>query len=187
VTSSLGLATSKVGSQTNAYSNNRQTALTNLTYDNAGNLTNEGTGGHAYTFNAENQITQMDGGAAVYGYDDDSRRMKKTVGSETTYFFYGGLLCEFTTTNTGATAEASTNKTAYKTSDKLDTAVLILNASGTVIDNNLRLPYGEAWLSDVASTNDKKFETYQRDQESGLDYRRRSWDLKDLWRTGRST
>ena len=57
------------------------------------------------TFNAENQITQMDGGAAVYGYDGEGRRVKKTVGSEMTYYFYGvgGLLCEFTTTNTGAT------------------------------------------------------------------------------------
>ncbi len=62
------------------------------------------------TFSAENQITQMDGGAAVYGYDGEGRRMKKTVGSETTYYFYGpgGLLCEFTTTNTGATQAAST-------------------------------------------------------------------------------
>jgi hypothetical protein len=43
----------------------------------------------------------MDGGAAVYAYDGEGRRMKKTVGSETTYFFYGpgGLLCEYSTSN----------------------------------------------------------------------------------------
>jgi RHS repeat-associated protein len=39
-----------------------------------------------------------------------------------------------------------------------------------VIENNRTLPYGEAWLPEVASTNDKKFTTYQRDQESLLDY-----------------
>jgi RHS repeat-associated protein len=162
-----GLATSKVGSQTSGYANNRNTSFT---YDAAGNQTNDGS--HSYTFNAENQITQMDGGAAVYGYDGEGRRMKKTVGSETTYYFYGvgGLLCEFTTTNTGATQAASTDRTTYRTSDKLGSAVLIINASGTVIENNRTLPYGEAWLAEnTPSTNDKKFTTYQRDSESGLD------------------
>src|SRR3990170_715641 len=96
----------------------------------AGNQTNDGL--HNYTFSAENQITQMDGGAAVYGYDGEGRRMKKTVGSETTYYFYGpgGLLCEFTTTSTGATQAASTDRTTYRTSDRLGSAVLIMNASG---------------------------------------------------------
>jgi RHS repeat-associated protein len=138
--------------------------------------------GHACTknaegliHNAENQITQMDGGAAVYGYDGEGRRMKKTVGSETTYYFYGpgGLLCEFSTSNaiSSATAASSTDKTLYRTSDKLGSAVLIINASGVVIENNRTLPYGEAWIAEnTPSTNDKKFTTYQRDQESNLDY-----------------
>ncbi len=46
-------------------------------------------------FSAENQITQMDGGAAVYAYDGEGRRMKKTVGSETKYYYqslYGQCL-----------------------------------------------------------------------------------------------
>jgi RHS repeat-associated protein len=125
--------------------------------------------------NAENQITQMDAGAAVYGYDGEGRRMKKTVGSETTYYFYGpgGLLCEFSTSNTisSATAASSTDKTLYRTSDKLGSAVLIINSSGLVIENNRTLPYGEAWQAEsTPSTNEKKFTTYQRDQESGLDY-----------------
>src|SRR5262249_47387298 len=65
-----GLATSKVGSQTLGYTNNRNTSFT---YDSAGNQTSDGS--HNYTFNANNQITQMDGGAAVYGYDGEGRRM----------------------------------------------------------------------------------------------------------------
>jgi RHS repeat-associated protein len=124
------------------------------------------------------RITGMDGvlyspeDLAVYGYDGEGRRMKKTVGSETTFYFYGvsGLLCEFTTANTGATAAGSTDRITYRTSEKLGSAVLIMSAAGTVIENNRTLPYGEAWLPEVASTNDKKFTTYQRDQESGLDY-----------------
>jgi RHS repeat-associated protein len=59
----------------------------------------------------------------------------------------------------------------YRTSDKLGSAVLIINASGLVIESNRTLPYGEAWLAEnTPSTNDKKFTSYQRDQESGMDY-----------------
>jgi hypothetical protein len=42
-----------------------------------------------------------------------------------------------------------------------------------IIENNRTLPYGEAWLATdngATSTNEKKFTTYQRDHESGLDY-----------------
>lgn len=54
-----------------------------------------------------------------------------------------------------------------------DNLQLIINASGTVIENNRTLPYGEAWLTEsTPSTNDKKFTTYQRDAESNLDYAR---------------
>jgi len=174
-----GLATGKVGTQTFGYTNNR---LTSSTYDTAGNQTNDGL--HNYIFNAENQITQMDGGSAAYGYDGEGRRMKKIVGLETTYYFYGvgGLLCEFTTTNTGATQASSTNRTTYRTSDKLGTAVLLIAASGAVVENNRTLPYGEAWLPEVSSTNDKKFTTYQRDQESGLDYAMARYDGSTIGR-----
>ena len=164
-----GLATSKVGTQTLGYTSttNRNTAFM---YDAAGNQKTDGT--HNYTFNAANQITQMDAGAAVYTYDGDGRRMKKTVGTETIYYFYamGVLVSEFSTTNTGATGAASTDRTTYQTSDKLGTAVLFMAASGLVIENNRTLPYGEEWLPSPGSDNEQKFTSYQRDGESGLDY-----------------
>jgi hypothetical protein len=48
---------------------------------------------------------------------------------------------------------------------------LITNASGAAIEDNRTMPYGEVWLTDnTPSTNDKKFTTYLRDAESGLDY-----------------
>jgi hypothetical protein len=67
----------------------------------------------------------MDSTAATYGYDGEGRRIKKTVGSETTYTFYGpgGILCEFTTTDTGASAASSSDRTIYRTSEKTGTAV----------------------------------------------------------------
>src|SRR5436190_21172337 len=80
---------------------------------------------------------------------------------------------EFTTSNTIATATAasSLDKCFYHTTDKLGSAVLVITANGAVIENNRTLPYGEAWQAEsTPSTNDKKFTTYQRDAESGLDY-----------------
>ncbi len=38
------------------------------------------------------------------------------------------------------------------------------------MENNRTLPYGESWLPEVSSANDKKFTTYIRDNESNLDY-----------------
>jgi hypothetical protein len=77
-----GLATSKVGSSSFSYSGNRITGVSNLAYDSAGNLTNEGaTGSHSYSYNANNRQTQMDGGAATYGYDGEGRRMKRRLSS----------------------------------------------------------------------------------------------------------
>ena len=164
-----GLATSKVGTQTSGYSNNRDTSYS---YDSAGNQTNDGN--HNYTFNAENKITQMDGGSAVYGYDGEGRRMKKSLGSETTFYFYGpwGLLCEFTNSNSvsGATTATNTDKSFYYSHDNLGTTILVMNSNGTILENNRVLPYGESWQSDLASINDKKFTTYERDQNSALDY-----------------
>jgi hypothetical protein len=115
-----GLATSKVGSQTIGYSSNKNTSHS---YDSAGNTTNDGV--HSYAFNAKNEMTSMDSTAATYGYDGEGRRIKKTVGSETTYTFYGpgGILCEFTTTDTGASAASSSDRTIYRTSEKTGTAV----------------------------------------------------------------
>src|SRR5262249_32594904 len=47
---------------------------------------------------------------------------------------------------------------------------LFVTSAGVVIENNRTLPYGESWLPDVQSVNKKKFTTYERDPESGLDY-----------------
>src|SRR5205823_6311345 len=94
--------------------------------------------------------------------------------SETTYTFYGpgGILCEFSTVagTSTATAASGNDRATYRTSDKLGSAVLLISSTGSIVENNRTLPFGESWLTDVNSANDKKFTTYQRDGESGLDY-----------------
>ena len=84
-----GLATTRVGTQTFGYTNNH---LNTYSYDAAGNQMNDGT--HTYVFDADNKIKQMDGGSTVYAYDGEGRRVRKIVGSETTYFFYAYTIFE---------------------------------------------------------------------------------------------
>ena len=97
--------------------------------------------------NGKNQITSMDNGTATYMYDGEDRRMKKTVGNINTFYLYGpgGIISEFSTDTTISTATTGGNndKTAYQTSDRQGTAVLLIAASGLILENNRTLPYGE--------------------------------------------
>src|SRR6185437_2263469 len=73
-----------------------------MTYDAAGNLTNDTyTGAGNRTYDAENKITSAWGGnnqAQLYGYDATGQRIKRTVNGVTTwqvYGFSGELLAEY--------------------------------------------------------------------------------------------
>jgi len=173
-----------VASQNLAYSNNRLTAITNLTYDAAGNLTNEGTGGHTYTYNGKNQITQVDSGSgATYMYDGEGRRVKRTVNSVSTFYFYGlgGIISEFSTTGV-ATGASTSDKTNYQTSDRQGTAALLIAGNGLVVENNRTLPYGELWRPLDTSTTTKKYTTFERDSETNLDYAKDRYFANNLGR-----
>src|SRR5207247_10457731 len=50
------------------------------------------------------------------------------------------------------------------------TPVLVLAGTGTVLENNRVLPFGELWSSEASSANDQKFTSYLRDPQTGLDY-----------------
>jgi RHS repeat-associated protein len=57
-------------------------------YDNNGNLTNDGT--HVYTYDSENRLLTVDGSTASYKYDFAGRRVAKIVGGTTTTYVYDG-------------------------------------------------------------------------------------------------
>src|SRR5207245_3811333 len=72
--------------------NNHITSVTGVGYDLAGNLTNDGSGlgTHAYFYDAENRIIQVDGtlgncstATACYVYNAEGQRVRKTTGSST--------------------------------------------------------------------------------------------------------
>ncbi|HEY0367928.1 MAG TPA: TIGR02269 family lipoprotein, partial [Pyrinomonadaceae bacterium] len=74
----------------NANNQLTQRAGVNLTYDNNGNLTSDGT--NTYTWNARNQLSAMSGAGltASFVYDPFGRRVQKTVNGASTEFVYDG-------------------------------------------------------------------------------------------------
>jgi YD repeat-containing protein len=62
-----------------SFDNNNHVANGVLTYDLAGNVLSDSA--HHYTYDAENRITQVDSGAtAMYVYDAEGQRVRKTAG-----------------------------------------------------------------------------------------------------------
>jgi YD repeat-containing protein len=70
----------------NPANNNR---VDGLSYDAAGNLLNDGT--HSYTYDAENRITQVDGGStATYLYDAEGHAIQKTINASNNQYETAG-------------------------------------------------------------------------------------------------
>src|ERR1700733_15749059 len=62
---------------------------TGYVHDAAGNMTGDNI--HAYVFNAESQLTQVDSGStATYLYDANGQRVRKTTGGVATDYVYDG-------------------------------------------------------------------------------------------------
>jgi len=174
-------------------SNNR---ITGASYDNAGNLLNDGY--HSYAYDAENKISKVDGTSA-YVYDGNGERVRKLIG-ENLRFIYGlsGQLIAEYSGSTGAltkeyiygpnglvaTIEPTTinsNGTRYTTSDHLGSPRVISNSSAGVVSRHDYMPFGEEIGSGVGGRTvgsgfgvaeglRKKFTSHERDAETGLDY-----------------
>ncbi|HWX66569.1 MAG TPA: hypothetical protein VNZ27_09115, partial [Rhodanobacter sp.] len=89
------LRTLQTGSQTSTYNydptnklasiSNGATTLTSYLYDSRGNVT--GKNATTLVFDQKNQLTQIPG-SDTYAYDASGRRVSKTAGGVTTYYFY---------------------------------------------------------------------------------------------------
>jgi len=155
----------------------------NVTYDNAGNLTQDVIG-HDYTYEGENKMTTYDGGSsaggASYSYDGDGKRVKKVVGGSpevTTVFVYnivGQLIAEY------GSAPPGSGGASYLTSDMLGSPRIVTGSSQEVKTRHDYLPYGEEISAGyggrttmqgyVPGSLQQKFTGKERDQETGLDY-----------------
>lgn len=150
------------------------------TYDAAGNLTNDGA--HSYTYDAENRIVSVDGGAtAQYAYDTSNQRYKKVTGGATTNYVWqgsqviaehngstGAVLTDYVYSGSRMTAKVASGTTQYFLSDRLSVR-LVLDTSGNVIGRQAHLPFGEDF-GESGTQEKHHFTSYERDVEVGSDY-----------------
>jgi RHS repeat-associated protein len=170
--------------------------ITGASYDNAGNLLNDGI--HTYAYNGENKIRTIDSQSA-YVYNGDGQRVRKLLGGNLRFVYGigGELIAEFDGTSGalkkeyvyGASGLAATieptavnsNGTRYATPDHLGSPRVITNSSASVVSRHDYMPFGEelgvgvggrtAGMGfGVADGVRQKFTSYERDTESTFDY-----------------
>jgi RHS repeat-associated protein len=161
-----------------ALANNR---LSGYSYDAAGNMTNDGLG-HAFTFDAESRIAQVNSGAVNYTYDGDGNRVRKDVSGQasTEYFYFGGNIIAESNSTSGWTnyvflggervARKDSTGVAYYFSDHLKTASVITDAAGVIKAESDYYPWGGEIQFVANDSNHYKFTGKERDSETQLDY-----------------
>jgi RHS repeat-associated protein len=160
--------------------NNRMVPGLGVTYDAAGNVTNDGSLG--YTYDAESRIVTA-GSSASYLYDADGRRVRKVISGVTVDFLYdtaGHEISQVSSTGTWTRGEIYTtgrhlitlnnNTTYYDHADWVGTERARSTSAGTPYETCTSLPFGD-WLTCTGSTDPSPmhFAGKERDSESGLD------------------
>jgi RHS repeat-associated protein len=161
-----------------------QTALANnrisgYSYDAAGNMTSDAS--HTYTYDAENRLTQVDGGStATYVYNGSGQRIAKTTSSGTVQYLYdeaGNVVTDINPSptawsyyiyfNGSLLAEYENSTTYFVHKDHLGSTRVMTKVDGSVYDSMDYLPFGEQIAGSAGSTH--KFTGKERDAESSLD------------------
>ncbi|RMG07435.1 MAG: RHS repeat protein, partial [Acidobacteria bacterium] len=159
-------------------------------YDESGSLIRDAAG-RRYVYDGKSKQTEVRDAAnnviGRYFYDGDGKRVKKHVPStgETTIFVYdasGRLVAEYST----IVANSTDAKVAYLTNDHLGSPRINTDANGNVTARHDYHPFGEeigtlpalpgspqprtAALGYQSDSVKQKFTTYERDNETDLDY-----------------
>jgi RHS repeat-associated protein len=126
-----------------------------LTYDAAGNVVNDGN--HTYSYDAENRITQVDGGnTAAYVYDGAGKRVLKTTNGLTVQYIYdlgGHVVTEESSAGQWNRGEVYAGgehlvtynhwKTYFIAADALGTENLRSTLDGTSYESCTNQPFGD--------------------------------------------
>ncbi len=149
-------------------------------YDAAGNLIADGN--HTYTYDAEDRLSQVDGGAtASYVYDAFGRRAKRTVGGNSYEYVYnkdgqlswellnGHINRTYIRSNGWLLAEYFEGTTYFAHQDHLGSTHLLTRLDQSVRECDDYYPFGEANACGDATGTTLKFTGKERDSESGLD------------------
>jgi len=174
-----GMGTCKTESLSATASTKNQLSI--LTYDAAGDVTNDGNGNQP-TYDAEKRIATDAG--FTYQYDADGVRMNKSSGSAGTLYWLGPggeTLTETDLTGTIneeyvyfngeriARVDRPSGAVHYYFSNHLGSASVITDASGNVQEQTDFYPFGGVAYTSGSDPNDYKFTGKERDSESGLD------------------
>ena len=121
-------------------------------------------------------------GSARYLMDPDRRRVKKTVGTSTTYYLRGpggSVLAEYSGQNLSARyvyagsrriARITGDSASYYLADHLGSTRSLVDEEGTVTAAYDYWPYGKVLESSGTGATHFRFTGHERDAESGLDY-----------------
>lgn len=152
--------------------------LSGLSYDAAGNVTNDGLG-NTPTYDGENRIITDAG--VTYSYDADGFRMKKSSGTLYWPDASGNVLSESNTSGTInedyvyfngariARIDRPSGSVHYYFSDHLGSASVIASSAGIVQQQYFYYPFGGMQAAAGSDSNHFKFTGKERDSESGLD------------------
>jgi|HubBroStandDraft_1064217.scaffolds.fasta_scaffold02830_7 RHS repeat-associated protein len=149
-----------------------------VTYDAAGNVTNDGAG-NTPTYDAENRIATDAG--VTYSYDADGRRMEKSSGTKYWFGPGGAALTETSLSGTIneeyvffngeriARVDRPSGTVHFYFSNPLGSASVITNYSGTIEQQTDYYPFGGVAYTTGSDTNHYKFTGKEWDSESNLD------------------
>jgi RHS repeat-associated protein len=182
-TTTLGSCATAVCNPSISTSTNRITSM-GYSYDASGNIATDAEG-RTFTYDAENRQTSASGTnlSSTYSYDGNGKRVKSVdaVTNQTTIFVYdaeGKLSAEYTLN----VSPPAVPTISYLTEDALGSPRVITNSFAEVKARRDFFPFGEEIWAGYGSrttnqkyssnTDDisKKFATYQRDWETGLDF-----------------
>src|SRR5437764_7425026 len=174
-----------------AASYNLNNQLTNwngatLTYDNNGNLTNDGT--NTYMWNARNQLVTISGSvSANFQYDAFGRRVSKTING-TTQFLYDGVNPVQEISGTSASANlltAGVDQYFQRTdsagarnflTDALGSTLALAVSAGTVQTSYTFEPFGNTSVTGSSTTNSFAYTGRELDATGVYFYRARYYN-----------
>jgi RHS repeat-associated protein len=177
-----------------ASSSTNQVTTTGYGYDVVGNMTADGRTGYAYSFDAENHMTQASGtpsGTWTYTYDGNGLRVEKTNGTSGTLYWRnlaGNTIAE--TDLTGSTTDSAyreyiffagqrvaqrdattpTPNVYFYYTDQVGSTTAISTAAGVSCYQATFTPYGQEMATQTTCSTNYKFTGYERDAETGFDY-----------------
>ncbi|MEI7733399.1 MAG: RHS repeat-associated core domain-containing protein [Verrucomicrobiota bacterium] len=163
--------------------------VTGDSYNNNGSTTNSG--GNSYAYDFENRLTNFNNGTAVFVYDGDGNRVRKTVAGVTTYYLvddrnptgYAQVLEELTTV--GATPSRlythgldmisqrqSDGTTSFFGYDGNGNTRFLTSAAGAVTDTYTYEAFGVGIAGTGSTANNYLFAGEQYDSSLGFYYLR---------------